>query len=104
MSDVKIEELQLVPVKFKKGLTFFASCVLDGRYFVGDIAIYSLKDGSGFRCVYPTKILKNSQKIPIFHPVNKKVNDQIQEEISKRARELLVGTLEEGIRQTGGEQ
>ena len=104
MSDVKIEKLELVPVRFKRGLTFFASCVLDGRYFVGNIAVYGLKDGSGFRCVYPTKILKNGQKIPIFHPVNKVVNDQIQKEVSKRARELLVGTLEEGIRQTGGEQ
>lgn len=84
-----VAEIQLVPVKAKNGLTFFASCVLDGKYFVGNLAIFTLRDGSGFRVVYPTKVLRNGSQIPIFYPVNKSISAEIQRAISTEATKLL---------------
>ncbi len=85
----KITEIELLPIKAKGGLTFFASCVLDSKYFVGNIAVFTKRDGSGFRCVYPTKVLKNGKQIPIFYPINEKVGEKIQTAISVKATQLL---------------
>lgn len=84
-----ITEIQLVPMRTKNGLTFFASCVLDGKYFVGNLAIFTLRDGSGFRVVYPTKMLRNGSQIPIFYPVDKSISAEIQRAISSEATQLL---------------
>jgi len=89
MSNVSITEVQLIPVKFKDGLTFFASCILDHKYFVGNIAIYSLKYGGGFRLVYPTKKLSNGQQVPLFYPISKRVGTAIQDRVSAQAEKLL---------------
>lgn len=85
----KISEIELTPIKANNGLTFFASCVLDGKYFIGNLAIFTLRDGSGFRVVYPTKVLRNGSQIPIFYPVDKTISAEIQRAISSEATKLL---------------
>lgn len=85
----KITEIELVPIRTKEGLTFFASCVLDDKYFVGNLAVFTLRDGSGFRIVFPTKMLRNGQQIPIFYPVDSKISSEIQKAISDKATQLL---------------
>jgi len=84
-----ISEIELIPIKAKNGLTFFASCVLDGKYFIGNLAIFTRLDSSGFRVVYPTKLLKNGTQIPVFYPVNSTIGNKIQKAISKKATQLL---------------
>lgn len=87
---IKVTEIELIPVKTQKGLTFFASFVLDKRYFVGNVAVYSKLDNPGeFRLVYPTKTLKNGKQIPVFYPIDHKVADSIEHAISEKAKELL---------------
>lgn len=85
----KISEIELIPIRAKDGLTFFASCVLDNKYFVGNLAVFTLRDGSGFRVVYPTKMLRNGQQIPIFYPVDSQISAEIQKAISDKAIQLL---------------
>lgn len=89
MAEVKVSDVQLIPVKPKEGLTFFASCILDDKYYLGNLAVFSLRDGSGFRVVFPTKTLKNGQQIPIFYPVKKELADEIQRAISRCAEEFM---------------
>lgn len=86
---IKISEIELVPIRTKEGLTFFASCVLDDKYFIGNLAVFTLRDGSGFRIVYPTKMLRNGQQIPIFYPINSEISAEIQKAISEKAIQLL---------------
>ena len=85
----KISEIELIPIRAKDGLTFFANCVLDGKYFIGNLAVFTLKDGSGFRVVYPTKMLRNGTQIPIFYPVDSEISAEIQKAISDKATQLL---------------
>ncbi len=89
MKKVAISELQLIPVRFQEGLVFFANFVLDYKYFVGNVAVYTLKNGMGFRLVYPNKKLANGQQVSIFHPINNETGQQIQEIVSKEATKLL---------------
>ena len=85
-----ITEIELIPIRAKGGLTFFANCVLDGKYFVGNVAVFTRRDGSGFRCVYPTKVLSNGQQIPIFYPIDNQTGREIEVSISKEATKLLL--------------
>lgn len=85
-----VTEIELIPIKAKQGLVFFGNFVLDNRYFVGNVAIYSKLDKPGeFRLVYPTKTLKNGRQIPVFYPIDHKVSDEIETAVSEKARELL---------------
>lgn len=85
-----ITEIELIPIRASKGLTFFASFVLDRKYFIGNVAVYSKLDKPGeFRLVYPTKTLKNGRQIPVFYPIDHKVSDVIEQAISEKAMELL---------------
>lgn len=92
-----VTEIELVPIRAKDGLTFFANCLLDDKYFVGNIAVFTRRDGSGFRCVYPTKRLSNGKQIPIFYPISSEVGSVIEEVINREARKLLVPEVDENV-------
>ncbi len=89
MQNVSVTEIELTPIKTKEGLTFFANCVLDGKYFIGSIAVFTRRDGTGFRCVYPTKVLRNGKQIPVFYPLTLELGQQVENAITKEAEKLL---------------
>ena len=78
--EVKISEIQVIPVKPKDGLIGFVSFVLDEKYYVGSVAIYTRLDGSGYRLVYPAKKV-GEKNINIFHPINSIVGEAISEKV-----------------------
>lgn len=88
----RISDIELIPIRTQNGLTFFANFTLNNDFFVGNVAIFTKRDGSGFRCVYPTKKLSNGQQIPIFYPMNYEVGQEIEEAITQKAIELLEPT------------
>ncbi len=100
---VKISEIELTPVQAKKGLTFFANCVLDNKYYLGNIAVFTKLSGKGFRCVYPTKTLPNDKQIPIFYPIKKEVGEQIEKAISQKAKKLLIPENYQFAKSKGGD-
>ncbi len=83
MNEIVISEIQIIPVKPKGGLVAFTSFVINDSFFVGDVAIYSRLDGSGYRLVYPIKVLINGVKINCFYPINHKSAQAIEEQIVK---------------------
>lgn len=87
---INISEIEIIPVKAKNGLTFFASCVVDDKFYLGNIAVFTRLDGSGFRLVYPTKVLSNGKQIPVFYPIDNKVGQAIEDAISQKATKLYV--------------
>lgn len=87
---VNISEISLIPIRAQKGLAFFASFVIENKFFVGNIALYSRLNRPGeFRTVYPTKILQNGNQIPVFYPINKQVGGEIENVLSEEANRLL---------------
>lgn len=81
---IEISEINIVPVKPKDGLIGFASFVVDGNFYVGNIAIFSRLDGSGIRLVYPRK-----GAIDCFHPIKKDVGLIIEQNVTKKLNSLL---------------
>ena len=85
---VKISEIQVIPVKPKEGLIGFSSFVLDEKYYVSSVAIYTRLDGLGYRLVYPTKKV-GEKNINIFHPINSEVGKAIDEAVIQKVNELF---------------
>jgi DNA-binding cell septation regulator SpoVG len=84
----EITEIEIIPVKPKGGLICFASFVLDQKYYLSSVAIYTRLDGSGYRLVYPTKKVGN-KNINIFHPINNRVSKIIDEAVIEKVNVLF---------------
>jgi len=90
MIELKISEIQIIPIKPREGLVAFASCVIYNALYVGNIAIYtSPLSKSGFRLVYPIKVLPNGKKVHCVHPINKKAGDLITKAIISKYKEII---------------
>lgn len=78
-----ITEVNIVFVKPDAGLLGFCSFVVNNDFYFGNIAIFTKKDGSGIRLVYPQK-----NGIDCVHPINRSVAEAITQEIMAKLREL----------------
>ena len=92
--EVKISEIQIIPVKPKDGLIGFASFVLDEKYYVGSIAIFTRLERSGYRLAYPTKKI-GDKNINIFHPITPEVGKVIEDVVNEKVNELFNTPLDE---------
>lgn len=88
MQDVVISEVQIIPVKPQGGLVAFASCVINGQFYVGDIAVYTRPDGQDYRLVYPCKVLPNGKRINCFHPINRDAAARLTKAVVSALRDL----------------
>jgi DNA-binding cell septation regulator SpoVG len=88
MKEIVISEVQIIPVKPKGGLVAFASCVINGQFYVGDIAIYTRPDGQDYRLVYPCKVLANGKRINCFHPINREAADKLTDAVVSALKDL----------------
>jgi len=90
MSNILISEIQIIPVKPRNGLVAFASCVINGSLYIGNIAIYtSPTNDDGYRLVYPARTLPNGKEINCVHPINKETGRAISAAIIKKYKEIL---------------
>lgn len=85
----------------------FASCVLNGHFFVGNIGIHTRPDGCGYRLVFPSKILANGLEVQCAHPVSKEAGELLLQAITSKF-EALIAKAQHGkdvasmARQPGG--
>ena len=86
--ETTISEIQIIPVKPRDGLIAFASFLLDQKYYVSSVAIYTRLDGSGYRLVYPSKKV-GTKSVNTFHPINKEVGKAIDEAVVNKIKELF---------------
>ncbi len=85
---MKITEIQILPIKPNNGLIAFGSCLLDNSFYLGSIGIHKKLDRSGFRITYPTKKVGN-KNINIYHPINRRTSEAIEQAIISKAEEIL---------------
>ncbi len=77
-----------MPVKPKDGLVAFASFVLDDRYYVGSVAIFTKLGAFGYRLVYPTKKI-GERNINLFHPINGEAGQGIERAVTEKVSEIF---------------
>ena len=86
--EIQVSEIQIIPVKPKDGLVAFASFVLDKKYYVGSVAVFTRLNGEGFRLVYPAKKV-NEKNINIFYPINSETGNAIEIAISEKVYKMF---------------
>jgi len=85
---MKINEVNIIPVKPTDGLVAFASCVIDECIYVSSIGIHKLMDRSGYRITYPTKRIGN-RMMNYFHPITKEAGRSIELAVVKKCKEVF---------------
>ena len=75
---IELSEINIVPVKPQNGLLGFCTFVVDKKFYIGSVAIFSKREG-GIRLVYPKK-----GGIDAFHPIKKEVGDYITNMVEKQ--------------------
>ena len=86
--ETQISEIQIVPVKPQEGLIAFASFVLDEKYYVGSVAIFTRLNSEGFRLVYPAKKV-GDKNINLFYPINSETGKAIEEAVSEKVNKMF---------------
>jgi stage V sporulation protein G len=86
--ETKISEIQIIPVKPKDGLVAFASFVLDKKYYVGSVAVFTRLNSEGFRLAYPTKKL-GEKSLNIFYPINTEAGNAIEKVIGEKVNKIV---------------
>lgn len=87
--EIILSEIEIIPIKPRNGLLAFVSFVINKSFYVGDIALYSLLSGKGFRLSYPIKILKNGLRVNCFHPINSQVAEDIEKQVTATYLKLI---------------
>jgi len=86
--NLRVEEVEFVPIKPREGLIGFASCLVDRRFYFAGIGVHTVLNGEGLRITYPTRKVGDTN-IPLYHPVNAEVGDTIRKAITRKVKELL---------------
>jgi hypothetical protein len=87
----EISDIQIVPVPPKDGLVGFSSFIINKKYYVGSVAIFtSPSTPGGFRLCYPTKM-----GTYCFKPLSRQVGEAIQNAVIGRYLELMKKLIQE---------
>jgi len=84
---MRVNEVNITPVKPNKGLVGIASVVIDGNVYLNSIAVYVKLDGS-YRLLYPTKIVGN-KSLGLFYPINREASKAIENAIFQKCNEVF---------------
>ncbi|MDD5432502.1 MAG: septation protein SpoVG family protein [Candidatus Omnitrophica bacterium] len=85
--NVKISEIQILPIKPLNGLVAFASFLLNDSLYLGSIAIMTRPQG-GYRLLYPTKKV-GARNLNIYHPINKEFAELIEKEVIMKFEKVM---------------
>ncbi len=83
----EMSEIQIVPIKPRDGLVAFASFVLSGALYIGDVGIHVRPTGE-YRLVYPARTLPNGKVISAVHPIDRPTADAIQQAVVNKLESL----------------
>lgn len=90
MPDLRISDIQIMPLIPKDGLVAIASFIVNECLFIGDVAIFTtFKNPLGFRLCYPDKILKNKKRINCVYPITREAGQLISEAVIGKYKKLM---------------
>lgn len=95
--DIQLSKINFVPLKPHNGWIGTLSFVLNGSFYIGGISVYTRKDGSGIRLLYPTKKTQSGRHLPIFHPLNRETSIAIEENVGEKIAEVFEGIYVEYV-------
>src|SRR3989344_3726813 len=94
-----ISEIQFYPVKPQDGLLGFVSFVLDGKFWMGSVAVFTRRDG-GYRLPLPPR-QGGGRNINVFHPITPDVGLLVERAVSEKVAEICSEQYESAEPETG---
>lgn len=91
MSQIHIDEVEITPIRPKNGLVGFVSFVLNGEFYVGNVALYTRLAG-GYRLVWPTRRV-GDKDLPLIHPINKQSAELVESVVTEKYNTLMGGEI-----------
>ena len=85
---MEISEISIDLVKPKDGLIGFASLVIEGSIYLGNIGIIKRLEDDSFRLTYPTRKV-GEKSFNIYYPINQETGKIIEKAVNKRLKEVL---------------
>lgn len=90
MIDLRISEVNIIPIKPNKGHLAFCSFVVNNALYIRDVAIYScLNSKYGYRLVYPARKMPDGGNVNILHPISKEADEAILKEVVKEFEKVI---------------
>lgn len=85
---MKIEKVEILPVKPNNGLIGFAHLFFEEGLFLGSIGIFKKLNDKGFRLTYPSRKI-GDRELTIFHPITKECSQKFENLIFEQAHRYL---------------
>lgn len=101
MQEISVSEIQIIPVKPNNGLQAFVSFVLNNSFYCADIALHGRSDGSGYRLVYPDRVLRNGCRVQILHPISRLAAIAIETPVFEAYEKLIQKSNQSEARNVG---
>lgn len=92
---IKITEIEVIPILPRGGLIGFCSFILSDQLFIGDVGIHARPNGS-LRLVYPVRTLPNGKVLSCVHPINREVGMAIEKAVSDKYQDVMKKAPDEG--------
>ncbi len=83
-----VSDVEVIPFRPRDGHLGFASCVINGQFYLSDIAIFSRPKG-GIRLGYPIKTLANGVVLSVFKPLSRDVESAIEAAVTREYESLM---------------
>lgn len=83
---MEITKINIRKVDEKDGLFGFVSIVINDCLYLGNIAIFSKLNKTGYRLIFPEKKV-GTKKISIFHPLTQDFYFLLEERINKEIKD-----------------
>jgi hypothetical protein len=95
MTEISLSEINIIPIKPREGHLGFASFVINGQFYVGNVGLHSTPSGN-IRLLYPEEILSNGKIICSFHPITKYAGLEITRQVTAQYNRILTNSILRG--------
>ena len=85
---VNVSQVEIVPFRPSRGFVGFATCVLNGMFYLADIALFT-RPGGGLRLGYPIKKLSDGSTVELFRVLDRSVGSTIERAITDKYEAIM---------------
>jgi hypothetical protein len=93
--EIQLSEINVIPIKPREGHIGFASFVINGQFYVGNVGIHSTLSGD-IRLLYPEEILPNGKMVCSFHPITKYAGLEITRQVVAKYNSIITNSILRG--------
>ncbi len=83
----EVSEVKFIPIKPRGRLIGFASCIVDGKFYVGGIGVHTTLNGEKLRLVWPCRKI-GTVNVPLCHPISTEAGGAVEKAVTNKVMKL----------------